>query len=679
MLLYVLREIGRAFFLWNWKDEGNLRWAAVIQHKGFRVFTGVLFLLTIVPYNIWMLMINWGQLFGSDVFEITVYAFMANMVPIVVYIIFIFDNKYNLIQTVIRHELNSAAEHAALTQNPAILSRWVHLLRHQRDEKIINNFLHFIGSWTIYKHQSSLDFSPFFLNKDPSIRRTTIAQLQTKGLHLLAPYQNLITADRDTQNRMLLLDSLNALPVTSSRESLEVLLGDTNLHVAEKAYRVAILNKVFSREEWREMLFDEAPHKRMMAARAAAYTRDDKALPYIRPMLEDTETKLVVEAVQALGVLEDEQSALKINDLLQKPLFFSLLRVCAEAVGHLQCTPAIPRLIELLEPQDHLDEAQNLQLRKVAMHSLAHYGLPASNALMRVVKSEEELPTKKRVAAAALAHMREPRLLPFFEQLLQSKDNQIREIAIKATGSFKEKTDKVPRLKPLLNDKTYEVRREAIRQLIKEPDIRVVHELSKLRSWLKEIQTKEKLRQGAEELLLRRDADSINWNIYEELYELDILINKLQKLNRRFYAVRIYTLCTKCYLRPEVTHIGTRAFTTCRKCGDDRHLEYPYEVIEGHIGGGVETGPSDKVKSHYNVQLWQDRKALNADVGRIILHPIDQPDWALSAVLASIENDTTRPANMLPPFVYLNGDIQLQPNTLLLLKDAGWKLQGAQT
>ena len=115
-----------------------------------------------------------------------------------------------------------------------------------------------------------------------------------------------------------------------------------------------------------------------------------------------------------------------------------------------------------------------------------------------------------------------------------------------------------------------------------------------------------------------------------------------------------------------VKKINGCEFVRCPISMGTEDLIFPVKRVRGEIGG---TDKSHLEGGVLTLQLWDDEnnQVHMAEVDELIIHPIDQLDWAVAATLEKLENEHPRPL----PRLLMGAGVTLNPNSEEIIKNYG--------
>ena len=115
-----------------------------------------------------------------------------------------------------------------------------------------------------------------------------------------------------------------------------------------------------------------------------------------------------------------------------------------------------------------------------------------------------------------------------------------------------------------------------------------------------------------------------------------------------------------------VKKINGGEFVRCPATMETEGMIFPVKTVRGEIGGKGASRLEDGVLT---LPLWDDEnnRVHIAEVDEVIIHPIDQIDWAVAATLEKLENEHPRPL----PKLLIGAGVTLNPNSEEIIKNYG--------
>ncbi len=196
------------------------------------------------------------------------------------------------------------------------------------------------------------------------------------------------------------------------------------------------------------------------------------ALPYLNPLLKDSDEEIRNNTVRIIGEIGDSSSVKPLIELLGKETALKVRRNIFYALGNLKAKEALPFLKDALNDKDSL-------LRSDAAYNLGKIGDPAVIDMVGKLSKDKEDRVRASVVEA-LNNLGTSDALPYLRELMKDKNEKVRVKAAYGLGKHGGEEDgKV--LINALNDKSAEVRRFAASAL---GEIKYVASLPRLKKLL---------------------------------------------------------------------------------------------------------------------------------------------------------------------------------------------------
>lgn len=191
-------------------------------------------------------------------------------------------------------------------------------------------------------------------------------------------------------------------------------------------------------EDLVQELIHEEDWKRMNAT-AELLKRGPEAVRVLMTALSDQSARLRAEAAHMLGRIKDRSAGVAVVGLL-KDSDPTVREAAAEALGHVADADALAALVRLLE-----EEAQ----RDTAAEVLGRLKDPgALEPLVAMMKSQD--PTARRMAAAALEQLADPRSVDAWIEMMADPD--LREIASRSLKRISDLRERIAAILDRLRD-----------------------------------------------------------------------------------------------------------------------------------------------------------------------------------------------------------------------------------
>ena len=203
------------------------------------------------------------------------------------------------------------------------------------------------------------------------------------------------------------------------------------------------------------LLEDSDSYVRSNAAEALGKVGSETAVPGLIPLLENSDKYVHTIAAKALGKIGSETAVPGLIPLLEDSDSY-VRKIAAEALGKIGSETAVPGLIPLLEDSDSY-------VRKIAAEALGKIGSETAIPPLILLLEHSDYYVRSN-AAAALGQIGSETAVPQLIRLLEHSDYYVRGSAAAALGQIGSETA-VPQLIRLLEHSDYYVRKIAAEAL----------------------------------------------------------------------------------------------------------------------------------------------------------------------------------------------------------------------
>lgn len=370
------------------------------------------------------------------------------------------------------------------------------------------------------------------------------------------------------------------------------------------------------------------------------HMRFDRAIQRLEVELNGDSWQAIKAARESMGEVGNAEQLTALLNRLLVPVesIFPII----DQLGALNTKDSVDALVQLLGLKE-------VPIQRAAANALAQMGDQAQQALIEALKSKNF--RKRYGAIGALGYMDNSQNLDVILKHLNDSEPKVRQMAIRIVRNVSD-PKVLPEIMGRTEDNSYDVRIEALGALKKIASMEVIpHLMAKYKRLRK-----------------RSWESNASYKVNREMGEVGLAIGQI--ISRQPHKANDFRtlLCTKCMTRAIVKKEFQWRWAVCRKCNDTKHLVGGVIEVVGRIGG---QDTFEQVGHKAIVPVWDEKakKAQYADLDALEIiggAPMNY-NWAVSAVIGVIQNDTTRKNVRIP--IVQTGAPELDDNTHRLIRE----------